>query len=233
MGPSRTDVDLRDLLDETVHAQGDRPVCVAMAISAVHEVARTIGGATPERLAPEAIWSACSSLQQTTSTGVRLFDAGDAVRTKGQPLLAYWPYNDTLGFAAEKAPQEALESEWFRGQLSDMVIAGDGLEDALEDGIQGRQAIILVIAVTGGFFYPSNGIVNPAAGQRIDGYHAVAAVGVAQHPSAGRCLLVKNSWGAGWGLGGYAWVPLAYLAAYGVQAASIECMPPAPTDATA
>jgi len=54
----------------------------------------------------------------------------------------------------------------------------------------------------------------PGARSRVDGGHAVAAVGYADNMDiAGErgALLVRNSWGAGWGEEGYGWLPYAYV----------------------
>ncbi|MEW5705145.1 MAG: hypothetical protein AB1781_11265 [Pseudomonadota bacterium] len=41
-----------------------------------------------------------------------------------------------------------------------------------------------------------------------------------------RHLLIRNSWGDGWGLGGYAWLPVAYLESFAVQAGLVGGSPP-------
>jgi len=48
----------------------------------------------------------------------------------------------------------------------------------------------------------------PASGEKLVGGHAVLAVG---YDDAQRRFLVRNSWGATWGQGGYFWIPYAYL----------------------
>lgn len=48
----------------------------------------------------------------------------------------------------------------------------------------------------------------PSTQERVMGGHAVSAVG---YDDAGQVFIVRNSWGAGWGLKGYCLMPYAYL----------------------
>ncbi len=64
-------------------------------------------------------------------------------------------------------------------------------------------------------------IPYPVAGEKIVGGHAIMAVGyndslVIKNKAAGAvatkgALLIRNSWGTGWGDGGYGWLPYAYV----------------------
>lgn len=64
-------------------------------------------------------------------------------------------------------------------------------------------------------------IPYPVAGDKIVGGHAIMAVGyndslVIKNTSPGAvattgALLIRNSWGTGWGDGGYGWLPYAYV----------------------
>lgn len=48
----------------------------------------------------------------------------------------------------------------------------------------------------------------PAEGEQVMGGHCVVAIG---YDDAKQCVLVRNSWGPGWGLGGYFWMPYAFI----------------------
>ena len=64
-------------------------------------------------------------------------------------------------------------------------------------------------------------IPYPCKGERIEGGHAIAAVGYDDKmkiKNTGSCgvettgaLLIRNSWGTGWGDGGYGWLPYDYV----------------------
>ena len=55
----------------------------------------------------------------------------------------------------------------------------------------------------------TTGIVPmPMPGENLLGGHYVCSAG---HSDAKQALLVRNSWGSGWGLGGYFWLPYAYI----------------------
>jgi hypothetical protein len=63
----------------------------------------------------------------------------------------------------------------------------------------------------------------PAITSPLGDYHAVVAVGAATSTDGTtRRLLVRNSWGPGWGVGGFGWMPLEYLTAFAVEAAVLD-----------
>jgi C1A family cysteine protease len=54
----------------------------------------------------------------------------------------------------------------------------------------------------------------PKRGDRVEGGHAVVAVGYADGKKIGNetgAVLIRNSWGPEWGDNGYGWLPYAYL----------------------
>ena len=67
----------------------------------------------------------------------------------------------------------------------------------------------------------SGKIPFPTAGEKIAGGHAIVAVGYddsikvkntnAKGIETTGALLIRNSWGSGWGIGGYAWLPYEYV----------------------
>ncbi len=56
-------------------------------------------------------------------------------------------------------------------------------------------------------------VLPPAPGEAFDGGHCVKAVGYDIRQMCGNAqggVLCKNSWGTGWGLAGYFWLPMSF-----------------------
>lgn len=73
--------------------------------------------------------------------------------------------------------------------------------------------VIVALQLTRTFFVPNaDGLITHNATDPVVGSHAVIAVGHGQSSTAG-CLLIRNSWGHAWALGGYAFVEEPYVEA--------------------
>lgn len=217
------DIDLRPLLGPDVLDQGFRPTCVAMAASAANEGLRSVHRTPAAHLAPEALWWRSTNAGLTSEDGMLLGDVGEALEGPGQPELQDWPYNPNLGAGTEQPPSALPAPPWNRAQMRMLELHHDGLETLLEAALRDRCPVILIVEVTDEFYrLDEAGILSvPDVRGYAGGYHAVVCVGAVTHPTRGRLLLIKNSWGAEWGLGGYAWLPLGYLVAFVVQAAVV------------
>jgi C1A family cysteine protease len=219
-----TDIDLRDLVGDTVLDQGLRPTCVPFAASAVHEATRTRSGAARAHLSPEAIWHTSVQRQLAGHGGMALMSATGALEDDGQPLLDDWPYNNGLGPGTEDAPVTAGSPPWSQATLQRLPLLGDGIEAGIEAALAAGRAVILVVEVTDEFEMADHlegHIAIPNIRAKHGGYHAVACVGARTDPDRGRLLLIKNSWGTDWGVAGYGWLPPEYLVAFGAEAAIV------------
>jgi hypothetical protein len=207
------DYDLRHLTGSTVLDQGFRPTCVAFAISAAHESARTIVGADPAHLAPEAIWSDSVSKGTAGPGGMRMWDARSSIEQQGQPLMATWPYNAALGAASEPAPTGCGSPPWLRASFVELTAASDGVETEVEASLEAGRPVAITVAVTPEFYRTDadGNVDEPLGGFAGAPSHAVLCLGATTHPARGRLLLVKNSWGPAWGSGGFGYVPKSYL----------------------
>lgn len=223
---NRPPTDLRPLLGSPVRAQGPRPLCVAFSLSAAHEATRArLSAPGADMLAVEPLWQHCLHQGGAGRGGTTLVAGGAALQAKGQTLETCWPYNERLGAGTEPEPPTATKAAWYRGVTIDTPLAHDGIEMLVEDALAADLPVVLVIELTAEFEHPDRDgeIAIPSLMSPVSDYHAILALGAATN-SAGtkRRLLVRNTWGPGWGAGGYGWLPLDYLIAFAVQAAAID-----------
>jgi hypothetical protein len=205
-------------------------LCVPFAMSANHEAGRALDGAGVEALAPESLWRRCTQLGQTGPDGVLLGDVANALGVVGQPSLGLWPYNAGLGPGTEEPPPAVGPEPWLTAGFAELQLAHDGVEDDVEAELALGSAVVLVVELTDEFEdpEPDGRIRLPNLRTPAGDYHAILVAGAAD-VSGSRHLLIRNSWGDGWGSGGYAWLPIAYLEAFAVQAGTVQvAMAPPP-----
>jgi hypothetical protein len=123
---------------------------------------------------------------------------------------AAWPYGSPA-FPAER-PADAKDAQnqvelaaWRRMPSLDL--------DTVANEIARGRAVVLTVGVVLGA-WPKSGQVDAPAGRKTPGAHAVLAVGTTNLGSELR-IIIKNSWGAGWGVNGYGFVSRRYLDEYG------------------
>jgi len=188
-----------------VRNQQTRPTCLAFATSDLHAASR------PAPFAPLSVeylffHAVQHSISPNPKKGITVTAASDTLRMEGQPVEGGWPYLPVLPTDTSKwLPPKGLTV--FRRTV---VPRKDSVE-AVFNAIDNKEAVLLCLKISEAFYRPnSSGLVTHINPDRDTGYHAVLAVG---HGTAGSnsVILVRNSWGAGWGLNGHAWLHLAYL----------------------
>lgn len=218
------DIDLRRQLTEIVHYQGNRPLCVAFAMSLLHEAERTRVGKELASLAPEALWASALRRGQTSKNGASPAAIADSLKYEGQPTLAEWPFNGGLGKETEAAPASVGAPPWLRGKTRQFRLARDGVEAELETVLAAGHLALMVVEITQEFYFPpASGVVATDRGSESLGRHAVACVGAAT-VAGERLFLVQNSWGDHWAAGGYGWLNHEYLSVFGGEAAVLTAL---------
>jgi C1A family cysteine protease len=201
-------------------------LCVPFSIAAAHEATRAHAAAPGgEALAVEPLWQHCLNAGLAGHHGTTLKAAADAVEIKGQTVEQCWPYNAGLGAGTEPEPATATNATWYRAGTIETQLAHDGIESLAEDALASGFPLVLIIEVTDEFEHPTTGgeIAVPALTAPTSDYHAVLVVGAATNrQDTSRRLLIRNTWGTGWGAGGYGWLPLDYLIAFAGQAAVVD-----------
>lgn len=203
-GPT-TICDLRGMFGPA-RDQGPRPTCVAFAASDAH--AALLSGWQP--LSCEyAYYQAQRRAGRPSTRGSTLLSMIEALRDDGQPEEPAWPYSatppDPTAWTppAAGAPLHGRDGATSPTALADVVAALDA-----------RRPVILLLMLSPSFFRPGpDGVVRPGLFEKPEPArrHAVVACGhgiVDGEPA----LLVRNSWGDGWGIGGHAWLTAHFLA---------------------
>lgn len=185
----------------SVRDQGRRPTCIACAVSDAHAHAHGLShGLSVEYLFFAAVQRAPTLNQARGVT----FDAADlALRGDGQPHEVEWPYQATT---PNPWTPPTLTTLWYGGLHP---CASSEVMPALLGGTP----VVLGLKLVPGFnrVQLSPHIIN-TSGTPVGG-HGVLGVGLGASVQGGSIdlVLLRNSWGPGWGQGGYAWLPLSYL----------------------
>jgi C1A family cysteine protease len=202
-------VDLRQYCPP-VYDQGQLGSCTANAVAAALEFDREkqkLSDFAPSRLF---IYYNERALEGTTGSdsGAQIRDGIKSVATVGACPETDWPYQPSQ-FAvqplaacyADAKPDRALQYQRINQNLTQM-------QACLASGFP----FVFGFTVYQSFESPAvatSGIMPmPAPGEQVLGGHAVMAVG---YDNSTRSLIVRNSWGPGWGQAGYFMMPFEYV----------------------
>jgi hypothetical protein len=213
------DVDLRNLLGPA-RDQGARPTCLAFAASDTH--AATRGALTP--LSCEyAFFHAQQRGGRSPHEGASWNDMLSAIEENGQPAEEQWAYLPAIPIDLSQWVPPNDIGELF-GRRNMPVAATVGM---IRNSLNCGSPVLIVAMLSNSFFSPSaSGVVEAQADERSDPnlMHALIAVGHGK-VNGQLALLIRNSWGAAWGIDGHAWLTDMYLKPSLVAAACLteEC----------
>jgi Papain family cysteine protease len=184
--------------------QNPRPTCMAFAASDAHAAARA--GWTP--LSAE--WAYYHAVKrdgglphQGTTLGAMLA----TIKWDGQPVEQEWPYsNAPISNVASWAPPAPARQLFFRDHGLCTLTVND-VVDQLNVG----SPVLVTMTLSSAFFRPTaDGTIERTEPIDPKLRHAVIAVGHGERAST-NFVLVRNSWGASWGIQGHAWISVDYL----------------------
>jgi C1A family cysteine protease len=156
----------------------------------------------------------------TGDTGAELRTTMKAMVLFGVPPETSWPYNikrfdeEPQAFCYAFA-QSYKTTKYYRldppGQGTDKTL--EAVKKSLAAGLPPMFGFTVYSSI------PDEGdgtgvIPYPTRGDAIEGGHAIVAVGYDDNKKVGKdngALLVRNSWGTGWGDKGYGWLPFSYV----------------------
>lgn len=200
---------LKDLRSQLGAArnQGSRPTCLAFAASDVHAALRP--GWSP--LSCEyAFYHAQRRANRSPDRAATLPAILATIDQEGQPEEAGWPYLPAVpADAASWSPPMDVGPRYGRGGAPHACTVA-----AIVAEMDADRPVILLMMQSRSFFMPGrDGVVRASAGELPEPArrHAVVAVAHGKIQDE-RVVLVRNSWGTGWGLDGHAWLTEAFLA---------------------
>jgi hypothetical protein len=134
--------------------------------------------------------------------GAYLRDAVKSARKQGLPLERTWPYDLTKEAVR---PSDAAFDEALKATLTKFErVPQDNLANGIKSAISEGYPVVIGMPLGPQFM----ALTGPLAGQHYEvtqpyvGNHAMCVVGYTPD-----YIIVENSWGAGWGDGGYGAIP--------------------------
>jgi hypothetical protein len=200
-----------------IRDQGQRPTCLAFATSDLHAALR---GSWAPLSCEYLFYHAQRRANKKPNEGVLLSSVLDAVRHDGQPHETGWPYLPTLPADLSQWVPPSGVAPLFRraGETGKYTV------DAIVQELDHRRPLIVLLRLSWSFdWVRPDGIVDEAAGEQPDlnRRHAVIAVGHGEAKGQ-RAVIIRNSWGDGWGAGGYGYLTEKYLVSRVFQLATLK-----------
>jgi len=153
----------------------------------------------------------------TGDTGAYLRTIMQAVASFGIPPEKYHPY-DIARYEEEPVPFLYSFAANFKAvryaRMDPKHINADKVLDNVKHALEARYPVVFGFTVYSSLSSDAD-IPFPTANDSVNGGHAVMAVGYDDdHTVGGRkvpSLIIRNSWGTGWGEDGYGYLPYAYV----------------------
>lgn len=207
-----TVVCLTDSAPVSARNQGNRPTCLAFAVTDLNR------RFSEDELGPEYFYRA--TIQRIPGwkpgDGVQADAAAEASQA-GHALEAHFPYQVDEPVVPLQALPDALDLFGKPVRFFDPDIGQ--LIDSVHRGVP----LGLALRLTYEFYSPAEGII-PFSQSLLPGamQHAVVVVGLGHDPHGGIWFLIRNSWGVQWGQNGHARIPVDYIAAHATCAFGVE-----------
>mgnify|MGYP003659082312 CR=1 FL=1 len=184
--------------------QGDRPTCLAFAVSDTHAALRDPWN---ELSAEYIFYYTQKNANLPLTAGAMLLDMLIALETNGQPHEHRWTYSKTLPADLSRwAPPIGVLV--FR-RISEVVSTTvDKIIECLDTG----SPVVLLINLSPDFFNVQGEMIDLSHISPPDPNRRHAVVAVAHGKASGqRIIRIRNSWGDTWGNEGYVWLTENFL----------------------
>jgi C1A family cysteine protease len=195
-----------------IYDQGQLGACTAFAMGkGLRETLTNLNGKPAQSLSAMYVYYKERERMGTINedSGAMMVDGMEVLKANGAALDSTMPYNIAK---FKEAPSAKAEAEAAGFKIEDFTLL-NGLDQLKAELAQGNPAVF-GYAVYKSFMSPvvaKTGMMPmPKPGEQILGGHAVFIVG---YDDAKQVLIIKNSWGSGWGDKGYFYMPYAYVTA--------------------
>lgn len=181
--------------------------CVANAFCDGLEILKGIEDpSSVEQLSRSALyyWSRCRHGAQDKDEGTYPSAAAAQLLTVGVVPEKLWEHTEEHLFKAPPVRLTMMAAANRVQGVHQIADKGVSLLDTVEWSVRAGMPVVCCLELTQGFRDPSWDAVLDAGGATW-GSHAMLVVGF-RHGSTGREYLLRNSWGTGWGNGGYVWI---------------------------
>jgi hypothetical protein len=209
--PIEVSIDLSGSFGATRY-QGKRRTCVAFAMSDLNR----FHNSCLEWLSVEHLYCSAAALMPNWKphAGMTVRSGIQVLQGTGQPTESIAPYasdeplNNPPDIPASGPPHYKYSFQANKPLAKEVI-------DQLKKG----SPVGLLTLLTLEFYYPKDGAIAFTPLAIAESYHAVIACGYGKDPNTSASYIkLRNSWGAGWGVDGHAWVPEAYIDHHAVVA---------------
>lgn len=211
-------VDLRDLCPG-VHQQGEPPTCTGFAIASAFQMQQRRQGLDDFSPSPLFIYYTERAMQraQHKHTGANLRAGLKAVSKHGVCPEKMWPYSQKMSVIRTKPTASAYAFAEHHKILSYQRLEQGSRSNALflnllKSCLKERAPFLFAFKVYASFEadpdLKSGVFPIPRAHEDFLTWHAVLGVG---YDDRRKQILVRNSWGPGWGHAGYFWMSYEFI----------------------
>lgn len=203
-------VDLRNQCPP-VYDQGQLGSCTGNGIAGVIQFERRKQKLTPDFIPSRLFIYYNERVMEHTvnsDSGAMIRDGIKSVGQQGDCPETEWPY-DIAKFAQKPTPacyQDALKYKAVLYQR--MVQSLNQLKGCLASGYPFVFGFTVYESFESQQVAQTGIVPMPSSTEKLMGGHCVVAVG---YDDAKQCFIIRNSWGANWGMQGYCTMPYAYL----------------------